>query len=358
MRSSATRDSRCRPTPKPEDGGCGDDGDASFGTGESSGSPDDGDRQHEDGDSGAPDAQDGEGPGQDEDAGIDAPPSHDPSGAGEVMDTAAEEQAWDEAMHQALNIARTEGKAPGRVEETVRDAHASTLDWRTLLRHTMTDEAKSDYSWSLPNRRFIDSGLYLPSIRSESLDTIAVIVDTSDSLPAETLAEFWAELREVTTEIRPERVVEQRLRLGNAAPELLDAYQADKIDLEVLNAFAVTADCERQMAVWEQVSGQGHRPSAWRVKRLLTEERVPGASAVARFVGVEAYEAAGGTVMRDLFADEHEHGVWFEDPVLLEMLAMAKLQAAAAELSTRWKWAVPMIETAWSDTASCGRIEP
>ncbi|MCY4028358.1 MAG: ParB N-terminal domain-containing protein, partial [Acidobacteria bacterium] len=155
-----------------------------------------------------------------------------------------------------------------------------------------------------------------------------------------------------------ERIVEQRLRLGNAAPELLDAYRADEIDLEVLKAFAVTADRERQMAVWEQVSAQGYRPAAWQVKRLLTEERVPGASAIARFVGVEAYEAAGGTVMRDLFADEHEHGVWFEDPVLLEKVATAKLRAAADELATRWKWAVPMIEAAWSDTASYGRVEP
>ena len=155
-----------------------------------------------------------------------------------------------------------------------------------------------------------------------------------------------------------ERIVEQRLRLGNAAPELLDAYRADEIDLEVLKAFAVTTDRERQMAVWEQVSAQGYRPSAGQVKRLLTEERVPGRTAVARFVGVDAYEAAGGTVMRDLFADEHEHGVWFEDPVLLETLAMAKLQAAADELATRWKWAIPMIEAAWDDTARYGRIEP
>ena len=155
-----------------------------------------------------------------------------------------------------------------------------------------------------------------------------------------------------------ERIVEQRLRLGNAAPELLDAYRADEIDLEVLKAFAVTADRERQMAVWEPVSGQDHRPSAWQVKRLLTEERVPGTSAIARFVGVESYEAAGGQVLRDLFADEHEHGVWFEDPVLLEKLAMEKLQAAANELATRWKWAVPMVEVAWDDTASYGRIEP
>ena len=155
-----------------------------------------------------------------------------------------------------------------------------------------------------------------------------------------------------------ERIVEQRLRLGNAAPELLDAYRADEIGLEVLKAFAVTADRERQMAVWEQVSAQGYRPSAGQVKRLLTEERVPGGTAIARFVGVDAYEAAGGAVMRDLFADEREHGVWFEDPVLLETLAMAKLQAAADELATRWKWATPMIEAGWDDTAPYGRVEP
>ncbi|MYB12285.1 MAG: ParB/RepB/Spo0J family partition protein [Rhodospirillaceae bacterium] len=155
-----------------------------------------------------------------------------------------------------------------------------------------------------------------------------------------------------------ERIVEQRLRLGNAAPELLDAYRAGEIDLEVLKAFAVTTDRERQMAVWEQVSGQGYRPAAWQVKRLLTEERVPGASAIARFVGVEAYEAAGGQVLRDLFANDDESGVWFEDPVLLEKLATERLRTAADELATRWKWATAMIEVEWRDTASYGRIDP
>ena len=96
---------------------------------------------------------------------------------------------------------------PGAVEETVRGAHASTVDWRSLLRRHMTDGAKRDYSWSVPNRRFIDSGLYLPSIRSEGIDAIAVIVDTSGSLDPLTLAAFWSEVREVATEIEPERVV-------------------------------------------------------------------------------------------------------------------------------------------------------
>ena len=196
-------------------------------------SADDSDGQDDDGD-GEPngedgDDQDGDGQGLDgnddgDDGTSDAPPSHDPSGTGEVMDAnaragddgepgdapvdvTAEEQAWDEAMHQALNIARAEGKVPGQVEETIQSAHASTLDWRALLRRYMTGAASHDYSWSVPNRRFIDSGLYLPSIRSEGIETIAFIIDISSSLPTATLAEFWAELREVAAEIRPESVI-------------------------------------------------------------------------------------------------------------------------------------------------------
>ena len=178
-----------------------------------------------------------------------APASCDPSGTGEVMDApadgtgdgsnnsapspgdiAAEEQAWDEAMHQALNLAKAEGRAPGAIEETVRGAHASTLDWRSLLRRYMTDAVKSDYSWSVPNRRFIDSGLYLPSIRSEGIDAIAVIVDTSGSLPAETLAAFWSELREVADEIRPGRVVVLQV---DAAVQDAAEYAPDELPEEI-----------------------------------------------------------------------------------------------------------------------------
>ena len=155
-----------------------------------------------------------------------------------------------------------------------------------------------------------------------------------------------------------ERIVEQRLRLGNAAPELLDAYRAEEIDLETLKAFAVTTDHDRQRAIWEQVAGQGYRPTAWQVKRLLTEERVPAGSAMARYIGVDAYEAAGGQVLRDLFADEHENGVWLEDPALLNQLAITKLTAAADELATRWKWAEAVPDVDWSATARYGRIHP
>ena len=242
--------------PEPEDGDPDDDDNAPSGGGSGAGaagpsspgdddgksdssseSPDDG--GDEDGD-----ARDGDG----QDDGSDTPASHDPSGTGEIMDAGAraggngeadespvdviaEEQAWDEAMHQALNLAKAEGKAPGGVEETVKGAHASMLDWRALLRRYMTDAARRDYSWSLPNRRFIDAGLYLPSIRSEGIDAIAVIVDTSGSLPAATLAEFWAELREVATELQPERVIVLQV---DSALQYTAEYTADDLPDEIV----------------------------------------------------------------------------------------------------------------------------
>ena len=155
-----------------------------------------------------------------------------------------------------------------------------------------------------------------------------------------------------------ERTVEKRLRLGNAAPVLLEAYRAGEIDLETLMAFAVTTDQARQSAVWETVSQQGYRPGAWQIKRLLTEDRVPATSAIARFVGLEAYEAAGGQIDRDLFAEEDERGIWFDDPDLLNKLAMDSLQAATRELETRWKWAEARLDVDWSATAAFGRVRP
>ena len=153
------------------------------------------------------------------------PRSHDPCGAGEVMDaaarapnedgaamqaaadTSAEEQAWDTALHQALNFARAQGAAPGGVEETVREAHRHDLDWRALLRRYMTEAAADDCSWSLPNRRHIDAGLYLPALHSEGVETIAVIVDTSGSIDEDALARFWTEARAIASDVEAQNVV-------------------------------------------------------------------------------------------------------------------------------------------------------
>ena len=155
-----------------------------------------------------------------------------------------------------------------------------------------------------------------------------------------------------------ERIVEQRLRLGNVAPELLDAYRAGEMDLEALKGFSMTTDQDRQRKIWKQMAAESCRSTAWNIRRMLTEERVSSDSSLARFVGIDEYVAAGGPVMQDLFAEEDESGEWFEDPVLLRDLAMKKLTAAADELSTRWKWALPLLEVNWTSIYEYGQIEP
>ena len=158
-----------------------------------------------------------------ESPGAPPPASHDPSGTGEVMDAQSqeddgssnepfdvtqEEQDWDQAMHQASSIARAEGNLPGSVEDTVNDAHRSSLDWKELLRRHMIDCMRRDYSWSAPIRRFIDQGIYLPSIRSDGIETVALIIDTSISIwpRPEVLSMFWTEIREIASEISPKRI--------------------------------------------------------------------------------------------------------------------------------------------------------
>ena len=153
-----------------------------------------------------------------------------------------------------------------------------------------------------------------------------------------------------------ERTVEQRLRLGNAAPELLQAYRDDEIDLESLRAFSITTDHARQTAAWKQVSEQGYRPNAWQIKRMLTEDRVPAAAAIAQFVGIQAYEAAGGHIDRDLFSRDDDTGAWFENPALLDKLATQRLQETADELAKSWKWAEPRLDADWTTFASFARV--
>ena len=250
------------------------------------------------------------------------------------------------------------GSCPGQAAEGA-ERYAVVAGGRRLkAMQTLVEDEVFDPDHPVPC--LVKSGDVEPGEISLAENVVRIAMHPADQVVAFTrLAEAGQSVSAIAARFgMSERLVEQRLRLGNAASELLNAYRENAIDLEVLKAFAVTTDRERQMAVWEQVSAQGYRPSAWQVKRLLTEERVPGASAVARFVGVEAYEAADGQVLHDLFARDDESDVWFEDPVLLEKLATEKLQAAADELATRWKWATAMIEVEWGDTARYGRIEP
>ena len=135
-------------------------------------------------------------------------------------------------------------------------------------------------------------------------------------------------------------VVKQRLRLGAVSPKLLQVYREDGLTLDQLMAFAITEDHERQEQVFESLH---HNREPWIIRRDLTAANVPGHDRRAIFVGEAAYEEAGGTIIRDLFADEG--GGYFEDAGLLDMLAIEKLREIAAEVQAEgWKWAEAHID--------------
>ncbi len=132
-------------------------------------------------------------------------------------------------------------------------------------------------------------------------------------------------------------VVKQRRRLASVSEKLLAIYGAHGMTLEQLMAFTVTEDHARQEHVWGCIADQIFDADPYNIRALLTEDTVEASDRRARLVGVEAYEAAGGIVMRDLF--DNDDGGWLQDPGLLDRLVTEKLKAAAAEIANEgWKW--------------------
>jgi ParB family chromosome partitioning protein len=131
-------------------------------------------------------------------------------------------------------------------------------------------------------------------------------------------------------------VVKQRLRLTTVSEKLLDIYAEDGMSLEQLMAFTVSSDHARQEQVWAALEKSWSK-EPYQIRRMLTEKAVRAADRRAVFVGLDAYEAAGGIVMRDLF--QNDDGGWLENVALLDSLVVEKLKAAAEAVAAEgWKW--------------------
>ena len=133
-----------------------------------------------------------------------------------------------------------------------------------------------------------------------------------------------------------ENVVKQRLRLAAVSEKLLHVYAEDAMSLDQLMAFTVTTDRDRQEQVWEAIQ-RSYSKEPYQIRRMLTERTVRASDKRAVFVGLEAYEAAGGVVMRDLF--QQDDGGWLENVGLLDGLVTEKLKAEAESIAAEgWKW--------------------
>src|SRR5208283_5019599 len=103
----------------------------------------------------------------------------------------------------------------------------------------------------------------------------------------------------------------------------------------LLMAFTVSDDHAAQEAAWFDAP-QWQR-SAQAIRQTLTAAHVAADDWRARFVTVEAYVGAGGSVITDLF--QSRSGSYLTDPALLDRMVSEKLEREADTVRQEgWKW--------------------
>ncbi|MEA2991534.1 MAG: ParB family transcriptional regulator, chromosome partitioning protein [Alphaproteobacteria bacterium] len=149
-------------------------------------------------------------------------------------------------------------------------------------------------------------------------------------------------------------VVKQRLKLATVSPRLIELYRKEEMNLDQLTAYAITDDHAKQEAVWEEFGASYERED---ILATLNGENVAADDRRAVFVGFEAYQKAGGTIIRDLFDEEHQG--YLTDRFLLDRLAAEKLEALAGKVRAEgWKWVEVAPRFDHSATADMRRVYP
>lgn len=120
--------------------------------------------------------------------------------------------------------------------------------------------------------------------------------------------------------------VKRIMRLALLHPDIMAAWRDGQLDEKQAQAFAAEPDIDKQRSAFETVMSN---PNSWQrgayeIKRALKFSEHEDRKRLER-VGVAAYEAAGGTLTRDLFTSD----VRIDDTALLLRLATEK---EAAEL--------------------------
>ncbi|MES1197553.1 MAG: ParB/RepB/Spo0J family partition protein, partial [Pseudomonadota bacterium] len=140
--------------------------------------------------------------------------------------------------------------------------------------------------------------------------------------------------------------VARRLKLARVSPKLIEAFRKDELNLDQLSALAFSDDHTAQEAAFFNGPEWARTPD--RLRAQLAQAHVPETDKLVRFVGIDAYQAAGGDVVTDLFAEDDDSR-WLTNRDLLLRLAEAKLGSVADEVrSEGWGWTeIAMDGIAW-----------
>lgn len=98
------------------------------------------------------------------------------------------------------------GSIPGDIEIYLDKLLNPKLPWQTILRKWLKAQAKCDYTWKRPNRRFMPAH-YLPSLQSEgAMIDFQAFVDTSGSETDADFLRFISELHGIMKMMKPKKI--------------------------------------------------------------------------------------------------------------------------------------------------------
>lgn len=135
------------------------------------------------------------------------------------------------ANTQAQMEGQDAGNLPGEIKRMLDELLNPKLDWKTILQNYMNTFQKEDYSWSRPNRRFLPE-YYLPSLHSEAMGHLSVLVDTSCSIGPKEFAAFLTEINSIKESLNPSKltVVSWDTRVNNVDELNQDEQVSGNVD--------------------------------------------------------------------------------------------------------------------------------
>ena len=143
-----------------------------------------------------PEEDDGEGEGNAESQGEGGHPPPPADGEGE----------WRMAVAEAAKNQKSQGNMPAWMQRMYDEAVSSKVNWKAELMEFVMEKSKNDYTWRLPNRRFIAQGVYLPSLYDEAIGEIVFAIDTSGSVSEKELGQAAKEVQAVVDVMHPTKM--------------------------------------------------------------------------------------------------------------------------------------------------------
>ena len=103
----------------------------------------------------------------------------------------------------AAKMAKECGQGSSLIDRVLDKVGQPSVRWQDVTRSMMTESSAADYTYTRPSRRFIGSGLYMPSLRTDSLGGLAIGFDTSGSMGPKECNQIAAEIQAIVDDLQP-----------------------------------------------------------------------------------------------------------------------------------------------------------